>query len=117
MKPGALSAVPTLDEVASDPEKARDLPLEVAETIHARCVVVLNATLGRILAGRTEAARHAGVEEERLLTVPEAAARLATSRDWIYRHAAQLPFTVRNGRQLRFSERGLTRYIQQRRGR
>src|SRR5213595_2340784 len=46
---------------------------------------------------------------DRLLTVAEAAERLACSKDWLYRH--RLPFAVRNGRQLRFSAVGLDRYI------
>lgn len=53
-----------------------------------------------------------------LLRVDEAAARLGTSKDWLYRHADQLPFTVRAGRrQLRFSSQGIDRYIRQRQGR
>jgi hypothetical protein len=42
-------------------------------------------------------------------------ARLGTTPDWLYRQAKRLPFTVRLGpRQLRFSSRGITRYIRQR---
>lgn len=49
---------------------------------------------------------------EELLGVAEAAALLRTTTDWLYRHANQLPFTVRLGpRQLRFSKRGIDRYI------
>ena len=54
---------------------------------------------------------------DRLLTVAEAAGRLACSRDWLYRHHHRLPFAVRNGRQLRFSALGVDRYIRQRAGR
>ncbi len=55
--------------------------------------------------------------EDRLLTVEEAAKKLGLSTDWLYRRARKLPFTVRLGRRLRFSERGLDRYIRQRQGR
>lgn len=55
---------------------------------------------------------------DRLLTVEEAAQQLGLSRDYLYRHAKTLPFTVRVGpRQLRFSLRGIERYIRQRAGR
>jgi excisionase family DNA binding protein len=56
-------------------------------------------------------------DDDRLLTVAEAAERLACSTDWVYRHHHRLPFAVRTGRQLRFSARGLDRYIRQRTGR
>src|SRR5262245_39396626 len=42
-----------------------------------------------------------------LRTIEEATARLKCSADWLYRHAKRLPFTVRMGRNLRFSERGI----------
>jgi predicted DNA-binding transcriptional regulator AlpA len=50
-----------------------------------------------------------------LLDVDEAAARLHMSPEWLYRHARTLPFTVRLGRKaLRFSDAGITRYLQRR---
>lgn len=55
--------------------------------------------------------------KDRLLTVEEAAQKLGRSKDWLYRHAGRLPFTVRDGRLLRFSEQGIERYIRQRQGR
>jgi predicted DNA-binding transcriptional regulator AlpA len=55
--------------------------------------------------------------EDRLLTVEEAAARLGTSEDWLYRHASKLPFTVRLApRQLRFSVQGIAQYLHRQRG-
>ena len=45
----------------------------------------------------------------------EAAQRLGTSEDWLYRHAAELPFTKRlSERQLRFSSAGIEQYIRRR---
>lgn len=56
--------------------------------------------------------------EDRLLSVTEAAEKLGLTEDYLYRHAKTLPFTVRVGpRQLRFSLRGIERYIRQRQGR
>jgi excisionase family DNA binding protein len=52
---------------------------------------------------------------DRLLTVAEVADRLACSKDWVYRH--RLPFAVRQGRQRRFSAKGLEHYIRDRAGR
>ena len=53
---------------------------------------------------------------DELVNAREAARRLGLSLDYVYRHAQQLPFTVRVGRQLRFSSRGIERYIERRRG-
>jgi excisionase family DNA binding protein len=56
------------------------------------------------------------IARDELLTVDEAAARMKVSTDYLYRHGAKLPFTVRQGRMLRFSANGLEKYLQQRQG-
>ncbi len=61
--------------------------------------------------GALAAAPNGHDHQDVLLTVEQASARLGFSRDWLYRHAAHLPFTRRVGRQLRFSERGLAEYL------
>ena len=53
----------------------------------------------------------------RLLTAAEAAAKAGVSRDWFYRRSDKLPFAVRLGRSLRFSEAGLDKWIRSRSGR
>lgn len=55
---------------------------------------------------------------ERLLTVEEAAQKLACSKDRLYRHPKEFAsFELYNGGQLRFSERGIERYIARNMGR
>ena len=55
--------------------------------------------------------------EDRLLTIDEAAEILRTTKDFLYRHHQQFPFTVRlSPRQLRFSEVGLQRWLEEQRG-
>ena len=50
-------------------------------------------------------------ESEELLTAEQAAVLLSVSTDWMYRHAAGLPFTKRLSRKaLRFSKAGLLRW-------
>ena len=51
--------------------------------------------------------------KDRLLKIDEAAAKLGTTKDYLYRHAEKFPFTVRIGRALRFSEDGIERYIRE----
>lgn len=53
-------------------------------------------------------------QNERLLDVREAAAKLGMSPSRLYKQTDQMPFTVREGRSLRFSALGIDRYIRQR---
>ena len=50
-------------------------------------------------------------QSDELLAVETAAERLGVSTDYLYRHAAKLPFTRRIGRKLLFSSRGIAQYI------
>jgi excisionase family DNA binding protein len=55
--------------------------------------------------------------EDRNLSADEAAQRLGLSRDYLYRNANKLPFTVRIGTRVLFSARGLDRWNRARTGR
>ncbi len=48
---------------------------------------------------------------EQLLDVEAAAQRLGVSRDYLYRHHAELPFTRRMGTALRFSLSGMEKWL------
>lgn len=52
--------------------------------------------------------------EARNLDVAEAAKRLGMSRDWLYRHASELPFAVRIGRRVVFDSLALERWNRRR---
>jgi excisionase family DNA binding protein len=69
--------------------------------IHTTAQLALNA-----------ASQGAPQPHDELLAVDEAASRLGMSRDYLYRHAKQFPFTRREGRSLRFSAQGIQSYIQ-----
>jgi len=47
------------------------------------------------------------------LSVEVAAERLGVSKDYLYRHAQEYPFTRRQGRKLLFSALGIDRHIRQ----
>jgi excisionase family DNA binding protein len=54
--------------------------------------------------------------QDRLLTVDQAASRLAVTSDWLYRHWHKVPGAVKLGRrQLRFSAARLDRFVEARR--
>lgn len=110
------TAVPTLDELAADPERAAELPANTLQGLLCRCLTLQSALLGALLSAAAETNRHAAEEPDSLIDVEAAAQRLAVSRDWLYHHARQLPFTVRQNRLLRFSTRGMDRYIRSRQG-
>ena len=106
---------PTLDAIADDPRLTADLSPEVARALWLRAHVALGA-LAPLVPGPVPRASEA--DEERLLTVDEAAAKLGMTKDGLYRDAKRLPFTVRPSRgRLRFSARGIERYIAARSGR
>lgn len=72
--------------------------------------------LRRIIAEEIAAALHNGgggaPEKDRLLTPEEAAEMLGQNVRWLYRRASNLPFTRRLSRKsLRFSEKGLRRWL------
>lgn len=71
-----------------------------------------SALLARLLTVRDFDDRTTSKDDDHLLTIEEAAQRLGTSKDWLYRHWRQLPFTVKLGhRQLRFSSKGIEKYL------
>lgn len=114
MKPPV--ALPSLDAIATNPACAAELPPDAAHALLSRCVVALAALNGRLLAG-TAASNGTPPEADRRLNVAEAAERLGMSRDYLYRHADTLPFTIRVGRSLGFSAAGIDKYLKQRTGR
>ena len=113
-----LVEIPKLDELVETPARAKDLPPDVRQALAFRALAVLNALYA---AGLVDGTSSNGNGEspggDRLLTAKEAAGRLGKSKDALYRHANKFPFTMRDGRQVRFSEKGIEKYIRQRIGR
>jgi predicted DNA-binding transcriptional regulator AlpA len=110
-----IAAVPTLEELAREPGRAAALPPALRSALVLRCAVVLAALASPAPTDGFSESESRG--EDRLLDVKEAAQRLGTSTDYLYRHGRTLPFTVRVGSRLRFSSRGIDRYIRVRQGR
>lgn len=105
-----LVAAPSLDALAANPGQA---PLETIPALLMQLAALQTALAARLATGMNGHTA-AAPAEDRLLSIAEAAALLNVSRDWLYRRAARLPFTVRLGRTLRFSAQGLARYLRQR---
>lgn len=65
--------------------------------------------------GKGAAVEAPAAEPERLLSAKEVAERLGTSARWVYAHRASLPFAKElPGGSVRFSERGLNRWMERR---
>jgi predicted DNA-binding transcriptional regulator AlpA len=110
MKHPHLMDVPTIDALLADPACITTLPGPVAQHLLIRITAILPA-----LAVQAQTASTAEKPmEDRLLQIEEAAAILQQTKDWMYRHANELPFTVREGRCLRFSANAIQKYIRTR---
>ncbi len=101
--------IPTVAELIQDPAKAMTLPPEAAKALWLDLI-----TVEKTLAMRAMTVVDKPHLEDRLLTVEQAADILSKTTDWLYRRAKILPFTVREGRSLRFSHNGIQKYIQAR---
>ncbi len=94
-------------------EEASRLPAGVLPWIFGRLEEAKMRLLPSFLAAQTKEQPR----PNRLLSVEEAAPRLGMSLSYLYKHADQLSFTVREGARLKFSEAGLEDYIRRKSGR
>jgi len=107
-----LNVVPKLGDLLADPGKADLVPPEAIPAMLAN-IELLKAMLWLRLTvpnGTSQAKERRN--GERLLCAKETAARMGVSLDYVYDHAAELPFSTREGRRRLFSEIGLDRYLQ-----
>jgi predicted DNA-binding transcriptional regulator AlpA len=104
------AALELLDKViaAASPER---LP-QICAALAAR--VVQAST--RLFSDSSKASSNNTGDHDENLDVNEAARRLGVSKSWLYHKADSLPFTLRIGRSLRFSAKGLERWNRNRMG-
>jgi excisionase family DNA binding protein len=92
-------------------EAGESVPTRQVPEAVADCAFV-DACLRRSLAAPIESNGKRNGDGDRLLTVEEAAQKLGCSKDRLYRHPPEFrSFERRIGRQLRFSEAQIERYI------
>jgi excisionase family DNA binding protein len=96
------------DEFQKVLKAARELPVNALPRLLGDLEEIRATAMARLTAPAP-----AAPQLDELLDVDEAARRLGTSKDYLYRHHARLPFTRRIGRNLRFSALGIERYIRQ----
>lgn len=89
------------------PDPGAIAPENIAPVM-AQMAAIQMSLAARLVSENTERSQS---EADSLLTVEEAAIKLKCSVDWLYKRAKRLPFTIRIGRNLRFSERGIEEAI------
>lgn len=105
--------LPTLADLAATPALAAEVELESIPELLGE-MERLRAMLWARLALRIN---RPAPTEDRLLNSADAVSRLGISKDWVYRNASRLPFTVRvSDGLLRFSAKGIDRFIASRVG-
>ena len=105
MAPDPQELLASLDElVAQTP--VEHLPALLA-ALHVRAGVALTRLEASTWAGENGSGQPTQNEN---LPVKEAARRLGLSKSWLYRHAGELPFTVRIGNRVMFDARGLEKW-------
>ncbi len=111
-----LFEVPRLEELVADPERVGVLDAHTTRVLRKQALMALNLLYDHELEDERLDRNISGPRPDRLLNVEQAAEKLGMTVDWLYRHHKNLPFTVRHGRPLRFSELGIEQYIRKRRG-
>jgi len=116
---------PTLDELATHPERVRELPSEVARDRLLRLAPLQEALRLQALSAQADGNGAAGgptgpgeAEAADILTLEEAAQLLRTSPDTLYRKWKKLPFAFKDplDGKIKFSRSGVERYLKSRVG-
>ena len=96
----------------------RAVKAELEEAIAPVCKVlrsVLQDFQGVELGNGAQPETNHKAKPDVLLKIGDAAVRLGVTTSWLYDHHTELPFATKIGRQVRFSERGLKRWIERQR--
>jgi hypothetical protein len=105
-----IKVMPTLDDLVTDPSQAKSLSSEKATDMLFQVLAIQPILMVQVVSSKGKEHLHTG---DRLLKVDEVACRLNCDAGWVYRNTDKLPFTRRlSPSQLRFSEKGLEKYIE-----
>ena len=97
----------TLDDLINDPSLAKTFNSEQAIDLLSGMASIQPILLAVAYSGKVEN-KSTG---DRLLDIKEVADRLSCKVDWLYRQSKYLPFACKLLGQLRFSEKGLEKYM------
>lgn len=103
----------TIQEIVEDPKRIDELEEQKIPFLMTQLATVQTNLACRMIRSISSSQKSG---EDRILTLDEAAERLNVSRSWLYRRSKRLPFVVRTGRKVGFSERGLQEFIRKKTG-
>jgi len=103
-----------LADLIKDPSRLASVDRSHIPALLTQLSAVQASMAARFVATAQDATSDA---RDALLNVEKAAERLGVSEDWLYRRTKTLSFVVRVGRHVRFSAKGIDRYIRNRMGR
>jgi hypothetical protein len=106
----------SLDAIADHGAPLDGLNWAELAALLARCVFIQSRIMAQIALAQP-IDQSGATDTDPLLNARQAALRLGVSPAWVYRRAKQLPFTIHLGGQLKFSARGLEKFIGGRIGR
>lgn len=102
-----------LAELVKDPSRVADVDADRIPGLLAQLTAVQATIASRLVMNSHQSEAK---NNDKLLNIDEAAARLGVSCDWLYRRTSKLAFVVRVGRHVRFSSGGIDRFIRNRMG-
>lgn len=102
-----------LANLIADPSTVNDLPSEAVPALRGELALLDTMLLARLLSAPNGQTGHPAPGDRRL-SVEEAAVKLNVSKDYLYRNAPTLPFTIRIGRGVGFSEQGIEKWMRRR---
>ena len=110
----------SIDGLLEQPDRVSEVPAGEVPGLLVRLGALVAALAARHVANVSNANKVLQVEptdnRDRNLTADEAAKMLGMKKSWLYRHSGKLPFTRRLSRRaLRFSEKGIRRWLETRR--
>lgn len=115
MNPGT----PTLADLLQSPERIAELPVESVPSFLAQLATLQSGLYARLLLHPARPPVEAETnEDDRWLTAEEAAPLIGVTPRWLYNRWKQLPFSRKlSHKVLRFSEKGIRRYLAGKAGR
>jgi hypothetical protein len=103
-----MKTLPNFNDILSNPSRVADLsPVEAGEML-ARVAGLQTVLMGRVLSGSNGRSVD---NEDRLLSLKEAAKLLGMSEDWVYKNGKRLGLLVKIGGKNKYSYRKIQKYI------
>ena len=111
-EPRPLASVPSLDELAEQPEAFDSLPPMAQAAVLARVEVLAAQLRVKLLAARTVAGPGSATTLDRAVGLEEASGLLGLSRDFLYRHWKKLGGYKDDDGRVRFTMSTIQRRLQ-----